>query len=99
VSFGTTLGKTKDSTNPQAPGNDSMSSPTDISKITEIEKLNEEQQALIAKLQAEVDQLKINQPTSGNTKNPTTTAKDSGSNKPLSEETAADSDADSGATG
>jgi hypothetical protein len=30
VSFGTTLGKTKDTTYPQTPGNDSTSSPTDI---------------------------------------------------------------------
>jgi hypothetical protein len=97
VSFGTTLGKK--TPNPQTPGNDSTSSPTDISKMLEIEQLNATQQALIAKLQAEVDQLKIDQQPSDNTGKPTTTANDSGSNRPPSEEQAADSDADSGATG
>jgi hypothetical protein len=98
VSFGSTLGK-KDTMNPQTPGTDSTSSPTDLSKMTEIENLNEAQKALIAKLQAEVDRLKINQHLSDNTKPAITTAKDLGSNKPLSEEQAAGSDADSGTTG
>ena len=97
VSFGTTLGKK--TPNPQTPGNDSTSSPTNISKMLEIEQLNATQQALIAKLQAEVDQLKIDQQALDNTRKPTTTANDLGSNRPLSEEQAADSNADSGATG
>jgi hypothetical protein len=66
--------------------------------MMEIEQLNETQKALIDKLQAEVDQLKIDQHP-GETGTTTTTATDSESNRQLSGEEAADSNADSGATG
>ena len=99
ASFGTTLGKQPKPPSPHATGTDSsLSSPTDNSKMMEIEQLNETQKALIDKLQAEVDQLKIDQHP-GETGTTTTTATDSESNRQLSGEEAADSDADSGATG
>ena len=100
ASFGTTLGKNRVSNPKAAAGTDSsLSSPTENSKMMEIEQLNETQKTLIDKLQAEVDQLKIDQQHPGNTGTTTTTATDSESNRQLSGEQAADSDADSGATG
>ena len=97
ASFETTLGKKA----PQAAAGtgSSLSSPTDISKMMEIEQLNETQKTLIDKLQAEVDQLKIDQHPPGETGTTTTTATDSESNRQLSGEEAAGSDADSGTTG
>jgi hypothetical protein len=104
ISFGYALGKTKEATNPQTPGNDSTSSPTDTSQLTEIAKLNEEQKTMISKLQAEVDNLKLLHPpsntgVSGETENPVEHGKpqvklsDSESDKQsIDNEDAADSD-------
>jgi hypothetical protein len=113
ISFGYALGKTtKEPTNPQAPGNDSMSTPTDTSKLTEVVQLNEEQQTMISQLQAEVNKLHLrllHKPPGGtgtpgetgtldNTEDMDTTPKDSESEGHLSGEEDAAASVGSGKT-